>query len=49
MPQPVYVWDSWICVLNPSEKTFEKIKPLIEEAYQRAKQRFEKRIKQKKR
>jgi hypothetical protein len=27
---------SWVCVLNPSPATFETIKPLLAEAYQRA-------------
>lgn len=29
IPHPVYAWMGWICILNPSEKTFEKLKPLI--------------------
>jgi Family of unknown function (DUF6194) len=33
MPHPVYAPQSWVCVLNPSETTFEKVKPLLAEAY----------------
>ncbi len=43
LPHPVYAWMSWICVLNPSERTFEKLKPLINEAYEYAKEKYEKR------
>ena len=40
LPHPVYAWMSWICVLNPSESTFEKLKPLIQEAYEYAKEKY---------
>jgi len=43
MPHPVYAWMGWICVLNPSESTFERLKPLIEEAHSLAKEKFLKR------
>lgn len=43
LPHPVYAWMSWICVLNPSEDTFEKLKPLIREAYDYSKEKYEKR------
>ncbi len=33
MPHPVYGRMHWICVLNPSESTFETIKPHLSEAY----------------
>jgi Family of unknown function (DUF6194) len=36
MPHPVYAPQSWVSVLNPSAATFEKLKPLLAEAYQRA-------------
>lgn len=42
LPHPVYAWMSWICVLDPSEETFEKLKPLIEEAYEYAKEKYKK-------
>lgn len=43
LPHPVYAWMSWICALNPSEGTFEKLKPLIREAYEYAKEKYAKR------
>jgi hypothetical protein len=39
MPHPVYAPQSWICVLNPSQATFESLKPLLTEAYTAATQR----------
>ena len=43
MPHPVYAWMSWIRILNPSKKTFEQLKPLINESYEFAKEKFIKR------
>ena len=43
LPHPVYTWMGWICSLNPSEKTFEELKPLIQEAYDYAKEKYKKR------
>ena len=34
MPHPVYAPMSWICILNPSEATFETVKHLLAEAYE---------------
>ena len=45
LPHPVYAWMAWMCVLNPSEQTFEKLKPFIKEAYEYAKEKFNKRKK----
>jgi hypothetical protein len=42
MPHPVYAWMAWICVLNPSAETFEKLKPLIQESYTFAQEKFNK-------
>jgi hypothetical protein len=36
MPHPVYGKMHWVCVLNPSAATFEAIRPLLAEAYERA-------------
>jgi hypothetical protein len=36
MPHPVYAEQSYVCVLNPSPETFETLKPLLAEAYNRA-------------
>lgn len=45
MPHPVYAWMSWVCVLNPSDETFDQFKPLIQESYEFAREKFEKRKK----
>ena len=34
LPHPVYGKNHWVCVLNPSESTFETVKPLLAEAYE---------------
>ncbi len=34
MPHPVYGRNHFVCVLNPSDSTFEEIKPLLQEAYE---------------
>ncbi len=33
MPHPVYGQMFWVCVLNPSDATFQAVKPLLLEAY----------------
>jgi hypothetical protein len=33
LPHPVYAPQSWVCVLNPSEVTFQAVRPLLAEAY----------------
>jgi hypothetical protein len=33
LPHPVYGRQYWVSVLNPSEATFEELKPLLTEAY----------------
>jgi hypothetical protein len=33
MPHPEYGRVYWVCVLSPSDGTFQEIKPLLEEAY----------------
>lgn len=43
IPHPVYAWMGWVCVLNPSDKTFEAFKGMIQESYAYAKEKFEKR------
>lgn len=42
MPHPVYAWMGWVCVLNPSDATFEEFKQLIEESYKFAQEKFQK-------
>lgn len=43
LPHPVYAWMGWVCVLNPSEDRFEELKPLIQEAYEYAKEKYKRR------
>ncbi|MEH2953564.1 DUF6194 family protein [Candidatus Merdisoma sp. JLR.KK011] len=43
LPHPVYAWMGWVCVLNPSEKTFEELKELIQESYEYAMEKFKNR------
>ncbi len=40
MPHPEYVQQHFICVLSPSEATFERIRPLLAEAYEIAVRRY---------
>lgn len=34
MPHPVYGVNHWLCVLNPSAAMFERLKPMLAEAYE---------------
>lgn len=43
LPHPVYGMMYWVCVLSPSEGTFEKVKPLLQEAYDQAVKKRDKR------
>jgi len=43
MPHPDYSSQYFLCVLSPSEATFEKIRPLLAEAYDVAMKRYNKR------
>jgi hypothetical protein len=40
MPHPVYAPQSFVSVLNPSDATFETVKPLLAEAYSNALKRL---------
>ena len=39
LPHPDYAAQSFICVLNPSQATFEKLRPMLAEAYELARKR----------
>ncbi|OEH84167.1 hypothetical protein BHU72_12225 [Desulfuribacillus stibiiarsenatis] len=45
MPHPIYAWMSWICVINPSAATFERLKPFMEESYHYALEKYKRSIK----
>ena len=47
MPHPDYAKQHFICVLSPSETTFERIRSLLAEAYDIAVRRFNRRNKNK--
>ncbi len=47
LPHPDYSEQSFICVLSPRDATFEKIRPLLAEAYEIAIRRFNRRNKDK--
>jgi hypothetical protein len=40
LPHPVYAPQSWVCVLNPGAETFEAVRPLLAEAYDRSVRRL---------
>ena len=43
MPHPIYGRSHWVCVVNPSSGTFDRLKPLLAEAYAIAVKRIERR------
>lgn len=44
MPHPIYSPLNWVCVVNPSEATFEALQPLLTEAHAIAGGRHERRV-----
>ena len=40
LPHPVYGRNHFVCVLNPSDSTFDGVKPLLTEAYELAVARY---------
>jgi hypothetical protein len=40
MPHPEYGRMYWVCILNPSESTFEKVRPMLGEAYEIAVKKY---------
>ncbi len=40
MPHPAYGRVYWVCVLNPSEATFDRLRPMLAEAYEIAVRKF---------
>jgi hypothetical protein len=41
-PHPIYGWMGWICILNPSKEGFNDIKDFIDESYEIAVGKFQK-------
>ena len=46
LPHPVYGWMCWIAIVNPTQETFEELKPLLSGAYERAVERYRRRMEQ---
>ena len=44
LPHPVYGRMHWVCVLNPSDATFQAVQPLLAEAYDLAVSKYAKRV-----
>ncbi len=44
-PHPIYGWMSWICILNPSKNSFDDLRDFLDESYNLAIGKFEKKIK----
>ena len=42
LPHPVYAWMGWISILNPDKNTSDALIPFINEAYNFAKEKFDK-------
>ena len=45
MPHPDYAAQNWLCVLNPTEATFDQVRTFLAEAYELARPRSTKRTK----
>jgi hypothetical protein len=43
-PHPVYAWMGWVQVLSPTERTVRDLRPLLDDAYNKARTTFERRI-----
>lgn len=43
MPHPVYGWGNWVAILNPSGASWENVQPLLNEGYELAVKRYQKR------
>ena len=44
LPHPVYAWMSWMCILNPDKNSFNHIKQFINESYECAKKKYNKKV-----
>ena len=43
-PHPIYAWMGWVSMLSPTEASFKSLLPLLDVAYRRAQNAFEKRV-----
>lgn len=44
LPHPIYSWMSWVMLLSPDQKTFQKYSALIDISYQQAVEKFQHRM-----
>ncbi len=44
MPHPIYAWMGWAQILSPSQEQYERIRHLIVQAYELARQKFSKKV-----
>jgi hypothetical protein len=44
MPHPIYSWMAWVCVINPTSETLNKLWPLTEEGYQLCVKKYERKM-----
>ena len=44
-PHPIYGWMNWICILNPSKESFNNMKDFLDESYNLAIRKFNKKCK----
>ena len=44
MPHPIYGWMGWVQILSPSAASFDAITPLIQESYDLAVKKYDKKI-----
>ncbi len=45
LPHPVYAWMAWVSILNPDKNSFYNIKQFINESYEYAKEKYNKKVK----
>lgn len=45
IPHPVYSYMAWVCILNPDKNSFNNIKKFINESYECAKEKYNKKTK----
>ena len=45
LPHPVYAWMAWVSILNPDKNSFYNIKQFINESYEYARAKYNKKLK----
>ena len=43
MPHPVYAWMRWVHILSPSARSFEALRPLVDESFELVQARWKRR------